>query len=68
MLTSPPFAVMRERIAAELERARDGCERRDGIELHRSQGAVAALRVVLDLPLRILADMKRDMERNRTPE
>jgi hypothetical protein len=59
MLKSPPFAILAARIAAELERYRGECEKRDGVELHRSQGAAAALRMVRDLPFQILKQMNK---------
>jgi hypothetical protein len=61
MLKSPPFAILAARIAAELERYRGECEKRDGVELHRSQGAAAALRVVLGLPLAMLKEMNKPL-------
>jgi hypothetical protein len=58
MLASRPFALLRARLAAELERQRAACERAaEAVELHRAQGAVAALRTALDLPERVLKEI-----------
>jgi hypothetical protein len=58
MLASPSFQLFGARIAAELERSRTDCEMLDGVALNRAQGKVTAYRTVLDLPARMLAEMK----------
>lgn len=59
MLASTSFGLLRSRIAAELERAREACttatERTD---IHRAQGSAAALRAVLAMPKTILNEME----------
>lgn len=61
MVASPPFQTLESRIRQELERYRGECEKRDGVELHRSQGAAAALRVVLGLPAAMLKEMDKPL-------
>jgi hypothetical protein len=61
MAVSPPFALYTARLMHELDRYRGECEVRDGTELHRSQGAAAALRVVLGLPDTILKEMAKSL-------
>ena len=59
LVASPEFAILRERIEAELERGRLALERPDDDrEAARLRGVVAALRMVLVLPERLLAEMK----------
>jgi hypothetical protein len=59
MLASESFALLRARIAAELERARTDCESQPELrDIHRAQGAAKALRMTLDLPARMLTTMK----------
>jgi hypothetical protein len=58
MVASPPFALLRARIAAELERARADCETQCELVLTRAQGQAKALRTVLDLPASMLREMK----------
>ncbi|MBV9448552.1 MAG: hypothetical protein JO345_21920 [Streptosporangiaceae bacterium] len=58
MLASRPFALVRQRLAAELERQRGICERGDApLEIHRAQGAAQALRTALALPERVLEEI-----------
>jgi hypothetical protein len=59
MLASAPFQIVVKRLAAELARASDECERAgDTTELFRAQGKAAALRMALKLPQAILEEMK----------
>jgi hypothetical protein len=62
MLASPPFALYRARIAAELERARTDCETQSDVALTRAQGAAKALRTALELPAIMLAEMKKNQK------
>ena len=60
MLSSSSFGLLRMRIEGEIERARTACERSDDQrETTRAQGAVHALRSVLDLPKIILREMEQ---------
>lgn len=60
MIASEAFAILRKRIAAFLDRSRVECEsRHEPSALYRAQGAVAALRTVLDLPQMITDEMQR---------
>jgi hypothetical protein len=60
MLASPPFALLKARIAAELERARADCETHDErVVIARAQGQVKAFRTVLALPEIMLKEMKK---------
>ncbi len=60
MVQSEPFRLVMERVEAELRRAVDLCARADEErELRRAQGAAAALRMVLGIPERLLAEMKQ---------
>jgi hypothetical protein len=61
MVDSAAFALYSARLMHELDRYRIECEVRDGTELHRSQGAAAALRVVLGLPGTILKEMAKSL-------
>jgi hypothetical protein len=61
MLNSPPFLLLRNRILEELQRYCQECEARDGVELHRSQGAARALRVVLGLPATMIKEMDKPL-------
>jgi len=66
MLRSDEFSAFLARVMAEMERARLACERSDGeTDLRRAQGAVAALRTVLGLPLTLLAELKRGKLANK---
>jgi hypothetical protein len=59
MLASGSYQLLRARIAGELERARTDCENQpEPREVYKAQGAVRALRVALELPARILQEMK----------
>ncbi len=58
MIESPAFARFRTRLEAVLERERTSCERDEGTDLHRAQGAVAAIRTALGLPKVILAELR----------
>lgn len=59
MLASPAFALLKARIAAELERARTECETECGRDsVYFSQGQAKALRTVLALPDMMLTEMK----------
>ena len=59
MLRSMPFAAFLARVGAELERARDTCERSaDAVELSRAQGKTSALRVVIGLGPAMLREMQ----------
>lgn len=57
MVVSESFGLLRERIAAELERARTDCETQ--ADVARAQGQVKAFRTVLDLPSMILKEMRK---------
>jgi hypothetical protein len=60
MLRSPLFSIFRARMAAELKRASEACERADGdVEVRRAQGAASAWRVAAGLPEAILDEMKK---------
>lgn len=57
MMASEPFAIIQARITAELHRAEEACVRSDAdLDLRRAQGAVTALRAVLELPMRIFQE------------
>lgn len=59
MLESSSFRLLRARIAGELERKRDICERSElADDVQRAQGAVAVLRTVLALPENILREIE----------
>lgn len=61
MVLSPPFREFRERVKAELARAQAITDRADeGLKIRRAQGAIEALRMVLSLPDRILAEMSKE--------
>ena len=59
MIESPPFQILQRRIESELNRLREITEAhaRSIKEIRIAQGGVAALRVVLDLPRRVLDEM-----------
>jgi hypothetical protein len=60
MMESDSFARFGARIVAELERAQFACERAEEvIQLRRAQGVATALRMVLELPKTMLAEMKK---------
>ena len=64
MVASPPFALLRARLEAELERARGACEgHEERVALYRAQGRCAALRTALALPALIL----KEIEKPRVP-
>lgn len=66
MVKSSAFRNLRLRIEDELERSRKDCERhRETEDIYRSQGATAALRVVLGLPTKILAEIRSAAETKR---
>lgn len=50
------------RLESELERHRATCERSEGNELHRAQGAAAAVRVALGLPEQLLAEITKSLK------
>jgi hypothetical protein len=59
MLASPPFALLRARMTAELERARLECETQtDPLGVNRAQGRCGAMRIALALPEIMLREMK----------
>ncbi len=58
MLQSEAFLILRARIEAELDRARNDCENQCELVLMRAQGQAKALRTVLALPGMMLAEMK----------
>jgi hypothetical protein len=63
MIASRPFSLVRERIEKELERQRAICERGDSlVEIHRAQGAAAALRTALGLPEQVLREIQKTVE------
>ena len=63
MVESAPFERFGARIVAELERARLACERgEEEIQLRRAQGVVTALRMVLELPKTMLAEMNNRLK------
>jgi hypothetical protein len=60
MIESGPFRLLVSRIAVELKRAEETCVRSDSdMEIRHAQGAVMSLRTVLELPARLLAEMRR---------
>lgn len=60
MIRSHLFRLYQDRITAELRRAEEACLCEDAeLALRRAQGRATALRSVLSLPERILADMGR---------
>jgi hypothetical protein len=62
MIDSPPYRLVAARVNAELDRALATCERSDvAVTLHRSQGAVAALRTVLAIPELILKEIAKSV-------
>ena len=64
MVASPPFALFRARIEAELERARGDCEvAAEPRAVTLAQGRSAALRTALALPALIL----KEIEKPRVP-
>jgi hypothetical protein len=59
MIQSAPFRLLQNRIGLELSRAEEACVRSDAaLEIRRSQGKVAALRVALELPDKIYKEMQ----------
>lgn len=64
MLASKGFALLSARIQQQLERERQSCESETGETLLRAQGAVAALRSVLSMPTKLIAESKAARERN----
>lgn len=59
MLASSSFGLLRSRIAAELERARETCmTATKRTDIHRAQGSAAAYRAVLAMPAAILNEMQ----------
>lgn len=58
MVASPSFALLAARINEELERRRLSCERAEGADLFRAQGAVSGLRSVLAFPTMILKEIE----------
>jgi hypothetical protein len=64
MIASPPFALFVRRIAAELARAQNDCERKDEtVSIYRAQGAAAAFRVALALPELIVKEIRANVSR-----
>jgi hypothetical protein len=58
MIGSPAFALLRARMVAELERARNDCETQCELVQTRAQGQAKAFRTALDLPAIMLREMK----------
>lgn len=58
MVASESFALLKDRIAGELDRARTDCETQFGLTLTRAQGRVNALRTVLEIPAIMLREIK----------
>ena len=59
MCASAPFALYLGRVASELSRAMATCETSDDLDaIYRGQGAVHALRTVMNLPEAMLKKMK----------
>jgi hypothetical protein len=66
MVRSDEFSAFLTRVMAEMERARLVCERaEEDTDLRRAQGAVAALRTVLGLPLMLLEELKSGKVANK---
>ncbi len=60
MTDSPQFKLFLARVAAEMKRSAEDCERlNDPMELHRAQGKVQAYRFIESLPEIILKGMTR---------
>lgn len=60
LIQSNAFARIQSRIQQEMNRNQDLCVRGDTeLEIRRAQGAVAALRSAIMIPMRIYEEMKK---------